>query len=207
LIVPQTFSWESTPDNANIGSVLFGNNVLAALTSSTSYQNLDASTLTKSSGAGLEFKATSPALTYVPFYMTGNERYSIYTKISNIPSSWNDTILDEQDDPIYASDTAFAGTGTLGGNRFSRDKSASVKILPGKTLMTVTLPSISSADRRMRLRIFTTAGALVLDDVQQLPDGVNSLSLGKKSVFPTGVYVSIITLGTHRFIVPCCIVR
>lgn len=207
LIVPQTFHWESTPDDADIGSVLFGNNVLAAITSSTDYQNLDASTLTRSSGAGLEFTATSPSLTYVPFYMTGKERYSIYTRISNIPASWNDTILDEQDDPIDASDTALGGTGTLGHTQFSYDKSASVKILPGKSLITVTLPAISSIDRRMQLRIFNTAGALVLDNVQQLPHGVNSLWFDKKSAFPAGIYLSIITLGVHRFVVPCCIVE
>lgn len=207
LIVPQTLSWESTPDDANIGSVLFGNNVLAAITGSTSYQNLDASTLSRSGGSGLEFKATSPALTYVPFYMTGNERYSIYTKITNIPSSWNDTILDEQDDPIDASDTAFTGTGILSSTIFSYDNLASVKIQPGKTFITVTLPAIFSIDRRVRCRIFNTAGALVCDDVQQLPLGVNSLVFNKKRVFPAGIYLSIITLGAHRFIVPCCIAQ
>ncbi|MBN1127544.1 MAG: glycoside hydrolase family 127 protein [Chitinispirillaceae bacterium] len=202
LIVPQTLWFERTPDNANVGSILYGNCVLAAKTSSTSYQNVNAGTLTKSAGSALQFTSTSPALTFVPFYMVGSSAYSIYTNISSIPASWTDEVLDQVNDPIYPYDND--GVDIRGATSSKTQGVAvtpAVKMSQSQLQLTFTFPF--AEDQNLRVQLFNVQGAKVAELDGELSKGMRTIALGSpKPMLSAGAYVCRISVGGESFRAP-----
>jgi hypothetical protein len=90
IVLPQTIRFEKSPDNANVGGVMYGAQLLAGCYGNidlSSMPTLNASTVQKISSYPLKFSGTASTgnVTLVPYYQMHNQRYSVYWNLTNIP--------------------------------------------------------------------------------------------------------------------------
>jgi DUF1680 family protein len=92
LVLPQTLRFEKTPDNANVGGVMYGAQVLAGCYGSTNLSSIpsfNAGTVQQTSSYPLKFSGTASigAVTLVPYYQMHHQRYSVYWNLTNVPTN------------------------------------------------------------------------------------------------------------------------
>ncbi|MBN1757584.1 MAG: glycoside hydrolase family 127 protein [Chitinispirillaceae bacterium] len=92
IVYPQTIRFEKTPDNANVGGVMYGAQLLAGRYGNTdlsSMPSLNASTVKRSSSSVLEFSGTASTgnVTLIPYYQMHHQRYSAYWNLTDIPNT------------------------------------------------------------------------------------------------------------------------
>jgi DUF1680 family protein len=91
VVLPQSIRFETSPDNAKIGGVMYGAQLLAGAygqSNLSSMPSLDASTVKKADGNSLRFTATAStgSVNLIPFYQMHHQRYSVYWTLNNIPA-------------------------------------------------------------------------------------------------------------------------
>ena len=91
LVMPQTIRFENAPDDATVGGAMYGAQVLAGgygKDTLNGITSLNASTVKKTTGATAVFTATAGTgtVTMVPYFRMHNQHYSVYWKLSNVPS-------------------------------------------------------------------------------------------------------------------------
>ncbi|HMA64596.1 MAG: beta-L-arabinofuranosidase domain-containing protein [Fibrobacterota bacterium] len=115
IVLPQTIRFEKTPDNATMGGVMYGAQVLAGCYGTTNLNTtpgLNAGLVQKTSSYPLKFSGTAStgAITLVPFYQMHNQRYSVYWNLTNVPS---DTFIVATAQPFIPSNGLHTATSTV----------------------------------------------------------------------------------------------
>jgi DUF1680 family protein len=93
VVLPQSIRFEISPDNAKVGGVMYGAQLLAGAygnTNLSSLPSLDASSVKKSAGSSLRFTATASTgpVDLIPFYQMHHERYSVYWNLNNVVAAF-----------------------------------------------------------------------------------------------------------------------
>lgn len=139
VVLPQSIRYEISPDNAKVGGVMYGAQLLAGAygnTNLSSMPSLDASTVKKSEGNALRFTATAStgSVNLIPFYQMHHQRYSVYWNLNNVVQTLSP-------DKIFAGSSKIASV-TLGSSSLVVDFQTPP---PGTTPVTVSLFSINGA--------------------------------------------------------------
>jgi DUF1680 family protein len=90
IVLPQTIRFEKTPDNANVGGVMYGAQLLAGAYGNndlSTMPSLNAGTVRRVSSYPLKFSGTASTgdVSLVPYYQMHHQRYSVYWNLTNIP--------------------------------------------------------------------------------------------------------------------------
>jgi DUF1680 family protein len=190
VIMPQTLRYEKTPDNANVGGVMYGNQLLAGGYGSTDPVNpptLNATTVAKTTDDTLRFTATpgTGALTMVPFSRMHHQRYSVYWSLTNVP---RDTFIQT------ATATLDRGTGVP---ETWRLQAPLATISSGNIIFAFSAQF--AGDRQVRIRVFNARGAMVANK-QAVPlrgERIVRVRLDKGALVP-GVYLCSVQAGEEN---------
>jgi DUF1680 family protein len=189
IVMPQTLRFEKAPDDATVGGVMYGIQLLAGgygTNNLSSMPTLNATTVAKTNDDTLKFNATpsTGALTMVPFSRMHGQRYSVYWKLTNVPP-----------DTFIQTKTFGGGTGYPLSLRL---QPLQVTITSGNNII-FAFPTQFTGDRTVRIRIFNARGAVVANKrvvplrgeriVRVCPD---------KGVLVPGVYLCSVQAGEEN---------
>ncbi|MBN1307514.1 MAG: glycoside hydrolase family 127 protein [Chitinispirillaceae bacterium] len=196
LVLPKTLRVEACNDRPSTGQVFFGGLALYGVTSNTSFQSLDCGTFKK--GDGLTW--TASGFTFKPFYNVAADNYSMYWNISNVPSTWQDTVLDEVDDPPVSVDPApFSGRSNAA--TAYRAASSGFRLL-------IRFSAALPGERPLHVRVCNAKGVKIMDLKGTAHKGDRSAETGASVTVPSaGLYICIVSIGGDRFSTPVVVGR
>jgi DUF1680 family protein len=192
LVVPQTLRFERSMDDANIGSVFYGANCIVEVTSSSSYLTLAANTVTKNESS-LQFTGTAgSSVSMLPFYKIAANRYSTYTKISGMPLTWQDTIMDTQDDWV---------AGVVQNGLSGVPAIAGLMLRMNSSRITLTFNAPFATGNHLLLDLFNAAGVRVASLPGKGNTGERQVSfILSGQALPPGLYCADLKIGAERYL-------
>ena len=117
----------------------------------------------------------------------------MYWNISNVPTAWQDTVLDNVDDPPV-SVFAPAAYGMS-------DAALSPAITAAGLKIRIALASAIPGNRPVRLLVYAANGVKVIDSKTEAHRGDRSVDMGRlANLQAAGIYPCSITIGDKRFI-------
>jgi uncharacterized protein len=185
LVIPKTLRVEVCTDRTTAGQVFFGGLALYGVTSNTAFQSLDCGTFVK----GSDLTWTASGVTFKPFYNVAADHYSMYWNIADVPPAWQDTILDNIDDPP----AAIAAPDACG------KPSIVSRITASKANVRLYFTAALPYDRPLHILSYTARGALVMDVRAVVHKGDRYVEMGRSDSMPAaGIYPCIISIGNKR---------
>jgi DUF1680 family protein len=185
LVMPQTLRFEKTPDNTNIGGVMYGAQLLAGQYGTNnlgSMPSLNASTVVKAAGSSLSFTGTASTGTVmlVPYYRMHNQRYSVYWNLTNVPP---DTFI------VAVAPRAEAVTFI----------SSTPKLRILKSLIRVDFPTPASETTPLTIRLFSLNGVQVTSINRLIYKGERSITLRISNMPHKATYICNVTIGNYSY--------
>jgi len=185
LVMPQTLRFEKTPDNTNVGGVMYGAQLLAGQYGTNnlgSMPSLNASTIVKAAGTSLSFTGTASTgtVTLVPYYRMHNQRYSVYWNLTNVPP-----------------DTFIVATAPSAGAVSFITAAPRVKIQRSQIRLEFSNPPAKVMPITMRL--FSMNGVQVTRINRAISAGERSITLRISGNLPNAIYSYSLTIGTQTY--------
>jgi uncharacterized protein len=185
LVMPQTLRFEKTPDNPNVGGVMYGAQLLAGQYGTNnlgSMPSLNASTIVKTAGASLSFTGTAStgSVTLVPYYRMHNQRYSVYWNLTNVPP-----------------DTFMVATAQSAGAVSYITVAPKIKIQRSQIRLEFSNPPAKVVPITMQL--FSMKGVQVTKITREIRAGERGITLRVSDNLPTSIYVCRMTIGTQTY--------
>jgi DUF1680 family protein len=182
IVLPQTIRFEKTPDSANVGGAVYGAQLLAGCYGSTdigTMPSLNAGTVQKTSSYPLKFSGTAStgAVTLVPFYQMHNQHYSVYWKLTNIPTNITAPAMDNmnQISPIS-------------------------EIFMASSRLIIDFSSHASGNTPITGALYALNGARVVNFTGTLHSGESSVAMDlPKMPLSQNVYICAIVAGNRTF--------
>jgi DUF1680 family protein len=180
IVLPQSIRYEISPDNAKVGGVMYGAQLLAGAygnTNLSSIPSLDASTVKKSDGSTLRFTATAStgSVNLIPFYQMHHQRYSVYWNLNNVVET-------------FSRENIFTGN----------SKIANVSL--GQSGLLVDFQNPSSQSTQVTVSQFTINGKFLTTFSLLLASGEKRMNIPFPSFRSTSnIYIYKVTVGDQTF--------
>ncbi|MBN2037941.1 MAG: glycoside hydrolase family 127 protein [Chitinispirillaceae bacterium] len=184
LVMPQTLRFEKAPDNAAVGGVMYGAQLLAGQYGTNnlgSMPSLNGSSVVKTAGSSLLFSGTASTgtVSLVPYYRI-HQRYSVYWNLTNVPS-----------------DTFFVATAPSAGAVSFMSDAPAVRIRGSQIRLEFSSPSAKVMPVTMQL--FSMNGVQVTSINRAIRAGERSITLRLSDNLPNAIYVYNLTIGTQTY--------
>ena len=185
VVMPQTLRFEKTPDNANVGGVMYGNQVLAGCYGTNnlaSTPTLNATTVAKINADTLNFNATpsTGATTLMPFSRMHGQRYSVYWNLTNVPP-----------------DSFIVATAPSAGAVSFIAAAPKVKIQGSQIRLEFSSPVAEVMP--ITIRLFSMNGVQVTRITRAIRAGERSITLRVSGDLPNAIYLYSIAMGTQTY--------
>jgi DUF1680 family protein len=190
LVMPQTIRFERSPDNASVGGVLYGTQVMTGqygTNNLSAIPSLDASTVQKTTAAELACTGTAStgAVTMLPFSRTHGQRYTVYWNLSNVPR-----------DTFIVTKTVAAQDAQRYAHKPAPAPGMSVK--NGMVVVNWTVPA--EGEQTVTVRLFNAQGRMKTEWMQlPLHNGHNARLRPASGVLSAGIYLCTVTVGRERY--------
>ena len=187
IVMPKTLRAELCNDRAATGNVMYGGLDLYGVTTNTAFQTLDCSAFTK--GTGLTW-TTSGGFTFKPFYNVASDHYSMYWNVTNVPANWQDTVLDQVNDPPVSVMTPM---------EYQRSGIAVPAIKIFRSQVRISFASPFKNVLPLHVQIFNVQGSRIADLAGTVYNGECSVLWQQKTALPAGFYMCTITAGPWEY--------
>jgi DUF1680 family protein len=186
LVMPQTIRFEKTPDNANVGGVMYGAQVLAGgygTNNLSTMPTLSATTISKINVDTLIFNATpsTGALTMVPFSRMHGQRYSVYWNLTNVPP-----------------DTFIVAVAPRAGAVPTFNSAPKVRLLKSH-IIRLDFSNLPAEITPVTMELFSLNGVRMIKINRSIRADEPSLTIRASGLLPTATYVCAVTIGTRVY--------